>query len=81
MENIVPGIYRHYKGKNYLVIGTGRHSETLEEMVIYQALYSSERFGENALWIRPAKMFREKIKINGKTIPRFTYISASSSVG
>ncbi len=81
MENIVPGIYRHYKGKKYRVIGTGRHSETLEEMVIYQALYTNERFGKNALWVRPAKMFREKIAINGKKIPRFTYISASSSVG
>jgi len=75
METIVPGIYQHYKGNRYQVIGTARHSETLEELVIYKALYTSEDFGKNALWARPAKMFLETVELNGKKIPRFTFLS------
>ncbi len=74
MSKIKPGIYEHYKGNHYEVIGTGHHSETLEEVVIYRALYNSPNFGKNALWVRPAAMFAENIEINGKTIPRFKYI-------
>lgn len=78
---IVPGIYRHYKGNEYEVIGIGHHSETLEEVVIYRALYTSTEYGKNALWVRPAKMFFETVEINGEKLPRFTLISANSSAG
>lgn len=63
-----PGKYRHYKGKEYEVLGVARHSETLEELVVYKALYQPE--GEN-LWVRPLKMFTETITIDGKEVPRF----------
>ncbi len=69
------GKYKHYKGKEYEVVGVARHSETLEELVIYRALYDSSEFGTNALWARPKDMFLEKIVINGKSIPRFKFIS------
>jgi len=71
---IKPGIYRHYKGKYYLVIGVGRHSETLEEMVVYMALYEHPEFGRNALWIRPKQMFTEMVEVDGKKVPRFQYV-------
>ena len=51
------GKYKHYKGKLYQVIGVARHSETLEEMVVYRALYNSEEFGKNCLWVRPLRCF------------------------
>lgn len=69
------GIYKHYKGKKYEVIGVARHSETLEEFVIYKALYNSTEFGNQALWIRPKKMFFQMVKIDGKSVPRFKLIS------
>jgi hypothetical protein len=72
LMTIIPGKYRHYKGKEYEVIGVARHSETLEELVVYKALYQKE--GEN-LWVRPLAMFLETVVIEGKTIPRFKYIS------
>jgi len=72
-QNIL-GTYRHYKGKEYEVIGIARHSETLEELVIYKALYKSDEFGENALWVRPKKMFFENVIVNGKKVPRFERI-------
>lgn len=68
------GIYQHYKGKLYQVIGLARHSETLEELVVYQALY--DNFG---LWTRPAKMFNESIVIDGKNIPRFKFLFNQST--
>jgi len=68
------GKYQHYKGKTYEVIGIARHSETLEELVVYRALYNSVEFGENVLWVRPLKMFGETVKIDGKEVPRFKYI-------
>lgn len=68
---IIPGRYKHYKGKFYEVIGTVRHSETLEEMVLYKALYESPEFGKDQLWVRPAKMFGEKVMVDGKEIMRF----------
>jgi hypothetical protein len=68
------GKYQHYKGKTYEVIGIARHSETLEELVVYRALYNSSEFGNNALWARPMKMFEETVKIDGIEIPRFKYI-------
>lgn len=66
---IRPGIYRHFKGNKYEVIGTAKHSETLEEMVVYRALY-----GEFGLWVRPASMWEETVERDGKTYTRFTYI-------
>ena len=66
-----PGKYKHYKGNLYQVLGTARHSETLEELVVYKALYQKE--GEN-LWVRPLKMFIEKVTINGQQIQRFKYV-------
>ncbi len=63
------GKYRHYKGKEYEVIGIAQHSETLEELVIYRALY-----GENQLWARPLKMFKENVIVDGVQKPRFEFI-------
>lgn len=71
MARLKPGKYQHYKGKFYEVIGEARHSETLEDLVIYRALYDSKEFGKNALWARPKKMFLEKVKVEGKKVPRF----------
>lgn len=68
------GKYQHYRGKFYEVIGIAIHSETLEEFVIYKALYDSKEFGKNALWIRPKKMFLELVDVNGKKVQRFRYI-------
>jgi hypothetical protein len=65
------GRYQHYKGKFYEVIGSARHSETLEELVVYRALYESE-YGKNALWVRPKAMFLESVLVDGKEVPRFT---------
>lgn len=67
------GLYKHYKGNMYQVIGVARHSETKEELVIYKALYTTE-YGENSLWVRPKTMFTELIIVENKTIPRFLYI-------
>ena len=61
-----PGRYRHYKGMLYDVVGTVRHSESLEPMTLYRALY-----GENGLWVRPAAMFNEEVVIEGMRQPRF----------
>lgn len=63
------GKYKHFKGKEYEVVGIAKHSETLEEMVVYKALY-----GEGGLWVRPACMWNETINRDGKTFKRFTYI-------
>lgn len=74
-ETIKPGRYRHSKsGKFYEVIGTARHSETLEELVVYRALYSSPEFGNKAVWVRPKAMFLEKVNLDGKTVPRFELV-------
>ena len=69
---IKPGKYRHFKGNEYEVIGTAKHSETMEEMVVYRALY-----GEFGLWVRPASMWEETVERDGKTYKRFTYIGDS----
>ena len=69
MESIKPGRYRHFKGKEYEVLGVARHSETEEEMVVYRALY-----GDFGLWVRPVSMWNETVERDGKTFRRFTYI-------
>lgn len=67
-----PGRYRHYKGREYHVLGIARHSETLETLVVYQALY-----GERGLWVRPAAMFIETIATPaGERVPRFAFVAA-----
>jgi hypothetical protein len=65
-----PGRYRHYKGGEYEVLGTVRHSETLEPMTLYRALY-----GTKGLWVRPAAMFDETVEIDGQSRPRFARIA------
>jgi hypothetical protein len=69
MESIKPGRYRHFKGKEYEVLGVARHSETEEELVVYRALY-----GDFSLWVRPVSMWNETVERDGKTFRRFTYI-------
>lgn len=73
MNEIKLGKYQHYKGNFYKVIGVARHSETDEELVVYQALYADEN-GKFQVWVRPIKMFLENIIINGKIVPRFKFI-------
>lgn len=72
MSTIKPGRYRHFKGNEYQVIGTARHSETLEEMVVYRALY-----GDGGLWVRPAAMWSEQVERDGCCGPRFTLVEDS----
>lgn len=69
-----PGLYRHYKGNLYEVVGTVRHSETLEPMTLYRALY-----GENGLWVRPAAMFDEEVVIDGVRQLRFTPVDSKTA--
>lgn len=68
-DAIRPGRYRHFKGKEYEVVGVATHSETLEPVVVYRALY-----GDGALWVRPASMWAETVERDGKAMPRFTYL-------
>lgn len=68
---LTPGIYRHYKGKEYKVLGTARHSETLEELVVYETLYENDL---SKLWVRPLSMFTEMIEVNGQQVPRFQHV-------
>ncbi len=68
------GKYRHYKWATYEVIGIAKHSETLEDLVAYKALYDSVEFGNNALRVRPLKMFEETIIIDEKEVKRFAYM-------
>ena len=67
MSAIAPGRYRHFKGRDYEVVGLARHSETLEELVVYRQLY-----GDGGLWVRPAAMFAERVQHEGRTVQRFT---------
>jgi len=66
------GRYQHSKsGKFYNVIGVAKNSETLEVMVVYECLYDNP---DGKLWVRPLKMFTEKVELNGKSVPRFKFI-------
>lgn len=69
------GYYRHFKGMPYRVLGTARHSETMEELVVYQALY-----GEHGLWVRPAAMFAETVEHEGRGVPRFAFEREATDV-
>ena len=75
MNTVPPGRYRHYKGPEYEVLMTARHTETEEELVVYQALY-----GERGYWVRPLKMFLETVNVNGIEQRRFEQIITNSSV-
>lgn len=68
-ETVKCGKYRHFKGNEYEVLGTATHSETLEELVVYRALY-----GEKGLWVRPVSMWNETLEKDGKTVKRFEFI-------
>lgn len=68
-KNLKPGLYEHYKGNQYRVLSVARHSETLEELVVYQAQY-----GERGFWVRPVAMFYDVVKINGDQKPRFRFL-------
>jgi hypothetical protein len=70
MTTVQPGRYRHYKGKEYTVIGVARHSETEEELVVYRLEY-----GEHGLWVRPQEMFHQTVEIDGQFVPRFRLIA------
>jgi len=69
MTTVQPGRYRHYKGNEYTVLGVARHSETLDELVVYR-----QEYGDHGLWVRPAMMFSESVVIDGKTVPRFAFL-------
>lgn len=69
MPMVAPGLYRHYKGGEYKVLDMVRHSETLEAMVLYQALY-----GQRGLWVRPAAMFAQTVTVDGVEQPRFALL-------
>lgn len=68
-QTIELGVYEHYKGNRYRVLGVARHSETLEEFVVYEALH-----GDHGLWVRSISMFSEQVEVGGKKIPRFKHI-------
>ncbi len=72
MSTIKPGRYRHFKGNEYEVIGTARHSETLEELVVYRTLY-----GDGGLWVRPAAMWTETVERDGYRGPRFVPVEGA----
>ena len=69
MEEIKLGVYKHYKGNEYRVLAIATHSETLEKMVVYQALY-----GEYGIWVRPISMWNELVDVNGIETPRFKFL-------
>jgi hypothetical protein len=72
--SLQPGLYRHYKGLEYRVLGVARHSETQEELVVYQALY-----GEYGLWVRPLAMFSGELELDGARVARFALVAPETS--
>ncbi|HMS91944.1 MAG TPA: DUF1653 domain-containing protein [Candidatus Saccharibacteria bacterium] len=73
MVQIKTGKYQHYKGNKYLVLCTAKHSETLEDMVVYVSLYDNS---ESQVWVRPTKMFSEMVEYKGKMVQRFKYLES-----
>lgn len=71
--DLKPGIYQHFKGNRYQLLYVARHSETLEDMVVYRALY-----GEGGVWVRPASMWNEHVEKEGYSGPRFAWVSEIS---
>ena len=76
MHEISSGRYRHFKGNEYVVLGVARHSETLEDMVVYR-----QEYGDHGLWVRPKKMFLESVPHNGQEVPRFQYLGPAYEDG
>lgn len=75
IDTLLCGTYKHFKNEQrYEIIGLAHHSETLEDMVVYRALYHSDEFGDNQLWVRPKQMFFEQVQHNGQTVLRFQRI-------
>jgi len=72
MHNLRIGRYRHYKGRDYIVLGTARHSETEAWLVVYR-----QDYGEKSLWVRPLEMFCEEVDVEGQIVPRFQWIADS----
>lgn len=72
MSDLAPGRYRHYKGREYTVMGVARHSETEEELVVYR-----QEYGDRALWVRPLRMFLETVLVQGEPVPRFAHLDAA----
>lgn len=70
-ELVIGGIYKHYKGNRYKVHGVVKHSETLEDLVLYETLYENQL---GKMWVRPKEMFLECIEINGQQVPRFELV-------
>lgn len=68
---VAPGQYRHFKGGEYEVLGVARDTETLEELVVYKALYGSDQFPKGQLWARPRAMFTDTVERDGERVPRF----------
>lgn len=68
---VIDGIYEHYKGKRYRVHGVVRHSETQEELILYETLYENDL---GKMWVRPKSMFLESVEINGRIMPRFRHM-------
>lgn len=75
-DRLPPGRYRHYKGRDYEVLGVARHSETEELLVVYRCLY-----GDGGLWVRPLAMFVEAVPIGGETVERFSYLGPMQGDG
>lgn len=71
---VKPGRYRHFKGREYQVLGIAKHSESLEPYVVYRALY-----GEGQLWIRPVPLFEETVRVEGREVPRFEYLDSGDA--
>ncbi len=69
IAGVPTGRYRHYKGKEYTVLGVARHSETLEELVVYR-----QEYGDHSLWVRPRAMFLEEVVLEDRTVPRFLHL-------
>ena len=75
-DQIQKGFYEHYKGKRYEVLDVAMHSETMEPMVVYKALYKGD-FPEGSWWVRPLAMFNENVTLQGQNVPRFKFIGLS----
>ena len=71
MTTVQPGRYRHYKGKEYTVLGVALHSETQEELVVYR-----QEYGDHGLWGRPKQMFLEMVTVDGQAVPRFRFVGS-----
>lgn len=74
MTVLKPGIYQHYKGHLYELVGIAHHSENLEELVVYRGLYEDKKFGKNPIWVRPISLFTDEVMVNGQKVPRFRFV-------